>query len=78
MNLFLTGATGFVGKEFLKFIKKKKIFIIKTSNDFSKLICELPILKNKSLFNLIKFIIFIISYSILTCKSLFSYNRPWS
>ena len=27
MNLFLTGATGFVGKEFLKYVKKKKIFI---------------------------------------------------
>ena len=27
MNLFLTGGSGFVGSEFLKYVKKKKIFI---------------------------------------------------
>ena len=27
MNIFLTGASGFVGSEFLKYIKNKKVFI---------------------------------------------------
>ena len=31
MNIFLTGASGFVGSEFLKYVKNKKVFVYSLS-----------------------------------------------
>ena len=40
MNIFLTGASGFVGSEFLKYVKNKKVFIYSLG---------IPKIKNKNI-----------------------------
>ena len=36
MNIFLTGASGFVGSEFLKYVKNKKVFIPNNIKKYGK------------------------------------------